>query len=73
MNRKEILESAEIVDGAKRKGSHGKIRNIGLKKPAQDKIDQDIAVFLANNGEIEQCASHDEFSSTKAAAVFSQN
>ncbi|MDC0637486.1 hypothetical protein OAP25_02175 [Flavobacteriaceae bacterium] len=68
MNRKEIIE------GVKRKGSHGLILSPNLKKPDREKLEADKAVFFAGGGEIEQIASVDEFKNTKkASAVYSQN
>ena len=68
MNRKEIIE------GVKRKGSHGLILSPNLKKPDREKLEADKAEFFAKGGEIDQLASVDEFASTKkAAVVFSQN
>ena len=68
MNRKEIIE------GVKRKGSHGLIMSPNLSKPARDEIAAATAKFEADGGKVEQVPSLDEFSNTRKAAVnYTQN
>ena len=69
------MNKEEIIEGVKRKGSHGLMISPNLSKPSRDEIAKATAEFLAKKGnDIEYVPSVDEFTSTKkAAAVFSQN